>query len=173
MTEPVTEFETYQADLLAKLEGKDPVEVLRVTLQTVTDLVKDLPAERLRRSPAPGEWSPAEVVSHLVDVDLVFGVRVRMIVAQDRPPLVGFDQDAWTSRFGGLDADPRVTFERWQALRLNNLRLFDSLSPAEWERVGIHAERGEQTVRLIVSTMAGHDLSHVGQIGRGLGTGSR
>ena len=43
-----------------------------------------------------------------------------MIVTQDRPALVGYDQEAWTSRFGGLDPDPHDTIDRWQALRRAN-----------------------------------------------------
>ncbi len=168
MADPVSELEQYQHELLAQIEGQDPVEVLRQTLRHVTDLVNGVSTERLRRAPAPGEWSPAQVVAHLADTDLVYGVRVRMIVTQDRPTLVGFDQDAWTDRFGGLDANARETIERWRANRLSTLRLFESLTPAEWERVGRHTERGEQSVRTIAGLMAGHDRAHVGQILRGL-----
>ena len=71
------------------------------------------------------------MLSHLADSDLVFGVRIRMIVTQDRPTIVGYDQEAWTARFGGLDATASETVERWQTLRRANLRLFESLTAAE------------------------------------------
>jgi hypothetical protein len=90
------------------------------------------------------------------------------MVAQDRPTLVGYDQEAWAVRFGGLEADPHVTVARWTVLRRDNLRVWESLSPAERERAGLHSERGEESVRLLVRLLAGHDLVHLDQIRRGL-----
>jgi hypothetical protein len=168
MSDPVTEFEKYRSELLAALGGDDPVVVLRTSLDEVPRLIAAASAAQLRKSPAPGEWSPAQVLNHLADSDLVSAVRVRMIVTQDQPALAGYDQDAWTDRFGGLDTDPRETVERWQALRRANVRMFESLSDAEWQRVGLHSERGEESARLIVQLMAGHDRVHLDQFRRGL-----
>jgi DinB superfamily len=169
MADPVTEFEQYREELLGQLNGDDPLAVLRETLDQIPRLVSGATAEQLTRSPGPGEWSPSEVLNHLTDSDLVVSVRVRMIVTQDRPALVGYDQEAWTARFGGLDATPFETVERWQTLRRANLRLFESLQPAEWARVGVHSERGEESARLNVELMAGHDRAHLAQFRRGLG----
>src|SRR5512132_3531653 len=95
MPDPVTEFEEYRQELLGLLGDDDPVAVLRTTL----DAVNELAGGELGRRPAPGEWSPAETLSHLADSDLMVNVRVRMIVTQDQPQLVGYDQQAWTARF--------------------------------------------------------------------------
>ena len=110
-----------------------------------------------------------QVLSHLSDSDLMAGTRVRMIVTSDRPTLVGYDQDAFTARFGGLDPDVTTTLQRWRALRLANLRIFESLTPAEWERVGVHSERGDESARLTVELMAGHDRVHLAQFRRAAG----
>jgi hypothetical protein len=52
----------------------------------------------LRRPEAPGEWSVAEVLQHLADSDLITGYRIRLMLAQDNPPIPGYDQDAWARR---------------------------------------------------------------------------
>jgi hypothetical protein len=166
--DPVTEFETYRQELLGLLGNRDPVGVLQASLDEVARMVDQVSPEQLERRPAAGEWSPREVLSHLADSDLVHAVRVRMIVTQDQPTLVGYDQEAWTARFGGLDPDALATVERWKSLRLANLRLYASLSAAEWERVGLHTERGPESVRLHVQLLAGHDRAHLDQIRRGL-----
>jgi hypothetical protein len=168
LADPVTEFEQYRAELLAALGGADPVVVLRRTVDEVRRLTHGVSPERLRRPPSAGEWSPWQVLCHLDDSDLVMGVRLRMMVAQDRPVLVGYDQDAWSARFSDLDTDPRDTVTRWIAVRMTNLRLCEALTPAEWGRVGLHTERGEQTVRDMVSLLAGHDVVHLDQLRRGL-----
>jgi hypothetical protein len=163
MPDPITEFEQYRQELLGLLGSDNPVAVLRTTL----DEIAAFSGADLSRRPAPGEWSPAEVLSHLADSDLMVNVRVRMIVTQDRPQLVGYDQEAWTARFGGLEDAP-ATVERWRVLRAANLRLFDSLTDSEWQRVGMHTERGPESARLTVELMAGHDRMHLDQIRRGL-----
>jgi hypothetical protein len=168
MADPVTEFEEYRQELLAMLGSDDPVEVLRATLEEVPRLVAGASTDALNRSPAPGEWSPRDVLNHLADSDLIVCTRVRMIVTQDRPAVVGYNQEAWTSRFGGLDPDPLDTVDRWQALRRANLRMYDSLSPDEWQRVGVHSERGEESARLNVELQAGHDRMHLDQFRRTL-----
>ena len=166
MADPVTEFELYRKELLAALGGDDPVAVLRLALEEVPKLVAATSREQLSRSPAPGEWSAWQVLSHLADGELVVCARVRMIVTQDRPQLVGYDQEAWTARFGPLDASVHDTVERWRALRVANLRMFESLTPEEWARVGVHSERGDESARLTVELMAGHDRIHLDQFRR-------
>ncbi len=168
MADPTSEFDQYRDDILAALGDREPLAVLRATFDEVRQLTAAVAADRLRRAPAAGEWSPWQVLSHFADNDLVWGVRVRMVVTQDRPPLVPYDQEAWTARFGDLDIDPGDTLARWQALRLSNLRLWDSLSADEWQRTGLHPERGELAVRTIVELLAGHDRIHLEQMLRGL-----
>ncbi len=172
MSDPVTEFELYRQELLAALGEDDPVDVLRNTLTELDRLLDGVPAEVLNHQPKPGEWSPREVLSHLADSDLVTGVRIRMIVTQDRPVLVGYDQSAWTSRFGGLDSEAHDTVERWRVLRKANVRIYESLREEDWPRVGVHTERGEESVLLTIRLQAGHDRMHLDQLRSGLAAGA-
>jgi DinB family protein len=167
--DPVTEFEQYRQELLDALGRDDPVAVMRSTLVQVEKLLETAKPEELQRKPAPGEWSPQEVLSHLADGDLVHLVRLRMIVTQDQPPLAGYDQEAWTARFASLDPTPEDTVTRWRVLRQANVRLYESLSSEEWERVGVHSERGPESARLLAQLLAGHDRVHLDQFRRALG----
>jgi hypothetical protein len=45
-----------------------------------------------------------------------------------------------------------------------NLGLLDRLPPEAWDRVGLHAERGEESIRYIAAMYAGHDRNHLSQI---------
>src|ERR1700737_3714074 len=154
MADPVTEFEQYRQELLTALADDDPIAVLRATLDEVPRLLAAASPEQLNHSPAPGEWSPRQVLNHLADTDLVYGTRIRMIVTQDRPTIVGYDQDAGTARFGALDPAPMDTVHRWEALRRANLHMYESLTAEEWERVGLHSERGPESARLNVQLLA-------------------
>lgn len=169
MAEPLSEFERYREHILATLGDHEPLSVLRTTLNELEQLVGEASADQLRRPTEPGEWSPWQVLAHMADAEPVFGIRIRLIVMQERPTIIGFDQEAWTERFATIDRDPRETFTRWQVQRRHNIRLYESLSADEWQRIGMHAERGPESAYLTVQLVAGHDLVHIDQLRRGLG----
>jgi DinB superfamily len=162
MADPVTEFEAYRQALLRMLGDDDPVGVLRATLDEVARLLDGVDAERLGQAPAVGEWSPYQVLSHLADSDLVAAVRVRLVLTQEQPTLVAYDQEVWAARFAAVNS-----LELWRTLRQTNVRLYELLSPDEWARVGLHTERGEESIRMIVEMQAGHDRMHLDQLRRG------
>ena len=49
-------------------------------------------------------------------------------------------------------------------LRRANLRMFERLTPEEWQRYGVHTERGNMTVRDLATQIAGHDVNHLIQV---------
>src|SRR3954471_2763343 len=55
---------------------------------------------------APGEWTIAEVLQHLADVELAWGFRIRLMLGEDEPPLTAFDGEGWATRldYRGRDA---------------------------------------------------------------------
>ena len=150
------------ADVSAHLER------LRTTGRDLVSLVASAEPAALRREPAPDEWSAATVVGHLADAELVYSVRLRMIVAEDRPLLAAYDEEAWAERFGDLDGDPKETLNRFRLLRESNLRLLDALFDGEWERTGVHQQRGSLNVGAVVKLLAEHDRTHLDQIRRAL-----
>ncbi len=137
---------------------------LRSTGRDLVALVSGADATALHREPEPGEWSAATVVGHLADAELVYGVRLRMIVAESRPVITPYDEQAWADRFADLEEDVKEMLARWRVLRDGNLRLLDGLVDEEWERSGVHQQKGVVTVAGIVKTLAEHDRSHLDQI---------
>ena len=140
------------------------LEQLRGTGRDLVSLLSGVSDDHLARRPDEAEWSAREVISHLSDAELAYAMRLRLIVAQDRPRLAWYDEEAWVERFGGLDEDARNTLARWRALRDNNVRLLESLATEEWERAGIHDTDGLLTVETIAKRMVTHDRNHLDQI---------
>lgn len=75
-------------------------------------------------------------------------------------------QDAWADRLGYADADPAESLAEFTVLRRGNLRVLGRASESDLDRVGLHAERGEETVWHMTRLYAGHDLLHLRQIER-------
>jgi hypothetical protein len=164
--DPVTQVDAYLASLHDALGSRDPFEVLRTMPSELKRAIDGLSTESINTPEGPGKWSIRDVVQHLADSELVGGYRFRMILAHDRPTLIGYDQDLWASRLRYSEADVRTALEDFTRLRQANVRLFERASPAERERVGIHAERGEESIAQLIPTYAGHDIVHLRQIAR-------
>jgi hypothetical protein len=160
------EASAYTGALLELLGARDARDVLRSTASVLAGRVAVLSPEAVRVPEAPGKWSVVEVVQHLADSELVAGWRFRLVIAQDRPSITGYDQDRWAARLGYREADMNEALLQFAVLRRANLRVIDGLSPADLNRAGLHAERGEESVAHMLKMYAGHDLLHLRQIDR-------
>ena len=156
----------YAAAVLALVGDRQPIDVLRETPGAAARAVATLTPQKLRTPEAPGKWSIAHVLRHLADTDVVWGWRMRLILAQDRPVITGFDQDLWAERLDYANADPSESLETFAVLRRDNLRLIERATTEDLARVGVHAERGEESAGYLVRLYAGHDLLHLNQIDR-------
>lgn len=161
-----TDNAAYVAGLLQLLGDSDPVMILRQTPAALQRFLDTVSAEVVTSPEAPGKWSIREVVQHLADSELVGGFRLRMVMAHDRPPLMGYDQDLWASRLRYRDVEVRDAFEQFAGLRRANVRIWEDLSPTDLVRVGIHSERGEESLEQMRRLYAGHDLLHLEQVER-------
>jgi len=156
----------YASAVLGLIGDRHPVDVLRETPGAAARAVATMTPEKVLTPEAPGKWSVAHVLRHLADTDVVWGWRMRLILAQDRPTITGFDQDLWAERLDYAHADPNESLETFAILRRDNLRLIERATPEDLKRVGVHAERGEESAGYLVRLYAGHDLMHLNQIER-------
>jgi|ERR1700690_378748 hypothetical protein len=156
----------YQNRMKSHVEGKDPLKLQAAALKKIVRLLKGVPTAKLRKRPAPGKWSVAEIVTHMADTEIVGSFRMRFILGAPGTPIQGFDQDAWVVALHYDKRDPRKALEQFRVLRETNLALLKTLSPEQWKHHGIHSERGEESIETIVNMFAGHDINHILQIER-------
>jgi hypothetical protein len=156
----------YIAGILEALGDQNPLEVLRSTPDRLERIINEVKPDVIKKPEAPGKWSITQVIQHLADSELVGGFRFRMVMTAERPPLTGYDQDLFAERLRYSEANVREAFEEFCALRRSNVRIFEHASAADWARVGIHSERGEESLRHLLNLYAGHDIVHLRQIDR-------
>jgi DinB superfamily len=156
----------YTKRILEHVAGQDPLKVGAGTARKLEHLIKGVPASKLRKRPAPGKWSVADILAHLADSEIARGWRMRQILGAPGTPTQAFDQDAWVISGHYEKRDPRKSLELFRVVREANLALLKSLAPEQWKHHGMHAERGEETIEHLVRMFAGHDVNHTKQIER-------
>ena len=161
--DPVQNPTEYQVMVLSFLDGVDLVEAYR-TLPDRIEAILSEAGDRLRVRPAEGEWSALEVLGHIVDGEVASAARLRWVLAQDEPPLPGYDQELWVERLRHNEADPAEQLALLRILRRSNLALWSAASEQDRARVGMHAERGAESFELIFRLAVGHGLLHLDQM---------
>lgn len=162
----VSNPEAYRENLFRLLGDRNPLDVLAQTAPTLEDIVRTHPATVLRARPFEGKWTPNELIGHLVDGEWVSGYRVRLILCEDSPAVVGMNQDLWVAGQQHNEREPSDLVNMFRTMREINLALWKRLSPAELQRTGHHNERGPESLEVMLRMEAGHDLAHLDQLTR-------
>jgi hypothetical protein len=144
------------------LGDRDPRQVVEATADRLQTLIESLGAEGAGRSFAPGKWSARQILCHLADCEIVFAFRLRQAMAEESHVIQPFDQDRWAATYDAFDTASALSV--FSAVRNWNVRLINAMPAAALDRKLTHPERGEMTVQVVIETMAGHDLNHLGQI---------
>ncbi len=148
-------------DLLARLASAP--DLLDAALATMPDAPEPAlrPASGGQAVTGEAEWSVSEIVGHLCDAARYWGARMRLAVYEDTPRLEPFDQDALV-RLAAYRYLPREALAReFRLVSATTVAWLRGLGAAQWERTGVHAERGPLSVRAMVEIEAGHELEHV------------
>ena len=156
----------YKVRLDSYIEGKDPIAMQLEAPSVIGRLIEGIGDEKLKKQPAPGKWSITEILMHLAEDELVSSWRYRQMLEHDTPELAGFDQDLWARVGDYSSCDAQDALNLFRLLREANMRMFAQLTPAQWQRAGVHSERGRLTVRGLSRHMAAHDVNHIEQIRR-------
>ncbi len=129
----------------------------------VAEVVSGATDEELDRRPAPGKWSSREIAHHLADSEMTAAIRLRRLLAEDRPMIHGYDQDEFARRLH-YDRPIAASLEAFKAARDSTAEILERLSPQDWQREGVHSEMGRYGVETWLQIYAEHAHKHAGQM---------
>jgi hypothetical protein len=145
---------TARQELLARY--RDGYRVLLDAIAGITDAELDARA-------TPDAWTVREVVHHLADAEMTNALRLRRLIAEEHPVIVGYDEKAYTQRLH-YDRPIEPSLLTVRAVRESTTSILESLTEAEWNRAGTHTELGRYTVDLWLRRSAAHGHDHAEQI---------
>jgi hypothetical protein len=131
--------------------------------RAIVDALYNASDEELATRPAPGKWSAREIVHHLADSEMTAAIRLRLLVASDRPAIHGYDQDAFSEKLH-YDRPHEASLEAFRYARECTAQLLERLSEDQWLREGTHSEMGPYSVEKWLKIYSEHAHSHARQI---------
>lgn len=142
------------------------MEALRSFQSKLLLAIHGIPEGDLRRPEREGKWSIADVIAHLGDLELVYAVRIRsMLAGAGETPLQSLPQDRWIANVHRRESLAELLEQLWFHRRMN-LDLAVRLNDDELARTGTHPDYGLISIRDAFGRIERHDAKHLAQIER-------
>ena len=125
---------------------------------------QECPSEARHFRPDANSWTAHEIVCHCADSETSAATRIRMVVAEPRPTIIGYDQDEWTRVLGYGELEVDLAFTVIAAVRGWTVPLLNSLADHQWELSGQHSESGAYSATDWLDTYSVHLRDHAEQI---------
>jgi hypothetical protein len=139
--------------------------------QVVLAALEGMGDAELDRRPAPDDWTAREIVHHLADSEMTSAIRLRRLLAEDRPLILAYDEKLFARKLY-YDRPIDSSLAALHAARLSSAALLKCLMEDEWQREGAHDESEHYGVQDWLAIYARHAHDHAEQIRRTRGSKS-
>lgn len=124
------------------------------------------PENHLTSHPIEGKWSACEIVQHLADSEMTSAIRIRKLLAQEKPVIESYDQEAFAVRLKYNERAIEPALEALRGARSSTAQLLRTMTDEEWKREGSHPEHATYTAEDWLRIYADHAHNHAAQIRR-------
>ena len=123
------------------------------------DWIESLTTEQAQFRYAPGKWSLAEMIGHVLDTERVFAYRMMCISRGEQKSLPGFEQDDYVAQSIFDQVEPLGLADEWRSVRSSTVHLARHMNAEMASRLGT-ANNNPIRVLAFPFMMAGHILHH-------------
>jgi uncharacterized damage-inducible protein DinB len=137
------------------------LQALASTPADVARIARSSEPELTHARPQPDSWSIADILRHLVDVEERYLLRLKQVVAEERPhlPFILPDQEPRPPQ-----ATAVALAGDFAAARAATVAFLNGLGAKEWQRRAFHPNAGETSLRYLVQRLVDHDTLHLNQV---------
>jgi len=108
-----------------------------------------------------GNWSIQQIVLHLLDADLIWAARMKCIIAEENPLLLGYDESKFAASLLPAEQDADNAVRIFDLNRRQFTRVLRKLPDSAFSRTGRHNERGVITLGQCVQREVEHVDHHL------------
>jgi uncharacterized damage-inducible protein DinB len=132
--------------------------------------ITGLSSEDLLWLPPPdsqvGRWSIQQIAIHLMDSDLIWVNRMKSIIAEDHPTILGYDESKFAANLFYEAQNAESSIGLMDLNRRQFTKVLRKLPDSSFSRTGLHNERGSITLGQSVQWMVEHVDHHLGFISK-------
>ena len=139
------------------VQDEDVVALLVRSKENMIHFLETIGWEKWENAYAPGKWTLAEVIGHLIDYERIFAYRALRIARNDKTPMSGFEQEDLARFSGATQRLPESLVREYAAVREATIQLFENFTDEMWDRLGT-AGGYTFTPLAIACIIAGHEL---------------
>jgi len=151
------------------LTSEQVLTLLAETPPRLAALTAGLSPAQLHTAPKRDAWSANDVLAHLRACADVWGGCMLALIAEDTPTLRAVNPLTWIKKTDYLELEFRPSLRSFTKQRADLLAVLEPLPREAWSRAATVTGAGkvlERTVLFYAQWMAGHERSHVKQVGR-------
>lgn len=150
--------------MLSHAERQEAIELMRTSADEVAAAVNGLSVVELTTVYVVGEWTVAQNVHHMPDSHSYAINNMRLVLTEDKPVWKPYSPDGFAAIADAKSADIDTSLELFRAMQVRWVRMLESLSDAEFARMGVSLSYGERSIDDLLRIYARHARSHVAQI---------
>lgn len=120
--------------------------------------------QQLDAKPVAGKWSTRQVVCHIADFEPIYADRMKRVIAEDEPMIMGGDPDVFASKLCYSIRDVENEIRLVQAVRQQMAAILRQVPPEGFERTGVHNHDGVLSLKTLLERITGHIPHHVQKI---------
>lgn len=147
-------------------ERRELIKQYRAGHAEVVDALKGITEQELDKTSGDDAWTPRMVVHHLADSEMTSAIRLRRLIAEDKPSIPGYDEMEFARVLYYTDRPIEGSLDMFRSARQTTAQILDRLTEAQWERTGTHSESGSYSVKDWLVIYANHGHDHANQIRR-------
>lgn len=148
---------------IEKAPAGNMLEAIRANTEAFNRVMSNVPAGKQQFSYAPGKWTLAELLQHLIDAERVFAYRALRMARLDPTPLAGFDEEQWAAAANKNKRPWKDLLAEFRAVRTTSEMLFASFTEEQLLFQGTSSDRPVNALALGF-ILAGHVQHHLGII---------
>ncbi len=151
---------------LSAEERQEQLAIYRAGYDTICSALEGIGEDELDAREALGEWSPREVVHHMADSEMTSAVRMRLLIAEDGPHIVAYDQEEFAAQLFYTERPIEASLQAFRYARETAADIAERLTDEQWLRSGTHSESGTYGLQEWLLVYADHAVIHADQIQR-------
>ena len=154
-----TEYHQFYANYIKNVGDLSLRSALDGSEAQLLEYITDVTEERANFAYAPGKWTIAQSLQHIIDTERIFSCRALRIGRGDDTPLPGYDQDDYAAVANVSGRRFRDMVDEFRMVRAGTKALFKSFTKEDVIRLGTMSG-GVASVRALGFIISGHVYHH-------------